>query len=368
MSIKLKILDRYILSEFISPFVFGTAGFVIIGIVDLVFSLVDMFINNGVPFLIVLKLLIFKIPAIMVLFIPMAALFSVCLGLIRFIKDSELTVLRTNGVSLGRIIVPIVTFGLLVALFSLFINEMIVPPANVISEKLLRQVSTRNTVPQAIENTFFKINDNQYFFVRNFDKDKQIMKDVMIYELTARFPRTILADTATAENGTWTLHNGRIFRYDQNGLLQYQGEFRDMAIKLDLNVSGYFNSDNKTPREMDSRELNTQILTAKKSGLDTGRLEIELHLKRAMPFAALVFVMLGTGIILLCVKGRNDLWGIIIAIMASLLSVGFYFVVMATFRSWARSGGLTPFMGAWSPDLLFGAAALTLLLKEHWQK
>lgn len=108
--LRISIMDRYLTAEVAGPFVFGMIAFVIIGMVDLVFTLVDLFINNGVPLLIVLKLLIFKIPAILVLFFPMAVLFTVLISLIRIIKDSELTVLRAGGIAVERVIVPIVFF------------------------------------------------------------------------------------------------------------------------------------------------------------------------------------------------------------------------------------------------------------------
>jgi len=108
--------------------------------VDLVFTLVDLFINNGVPLLIVLKLLIFKIPAIMVLFFPMAVLFTVLISLIRIIKDSELTVLRAGGIAVDRVIAPIIFFSIMVSALSYVTNEKIVPWANHISDELLKKV------------------------------------------------------------------------------------------------------------------------------------------------------------------------------------------------------------------------------------
>ena len=126
--------------EVAGPFFFGMIGFIIIGMVDLVFSLIDMFINNGIPFLIVMKILIYKIPAIMVLFYPMAVLFSTLIVLIRIAKDSEVTVLRAGGFSLGRIVAPIIIAGFLAFLLSYWTNEKLVPWANNISDEIAQQL------------------------------------------------------------------------------------------------------------------------------------------------------------------------------------------------------------------------------------
>lgn len=360
------IIDKYVLKELFNPFVFGTMGFVIIGITDILFSLVELFINKGVPFLVVGKLLLYKVPDILVLFLPMAALFATVLSWLRFTRDSETVVLRTSGFSLGRIIFPLLIFGVLVSLLALFINEEIVPRANQTSEKLLRTVIQKNYVPDVVENTFLKVDGQQHFFIKKYDAQQQKMFGVAIYELTGRFPRTILAEEASLIKGKWTLKNGSIFRYSQDQQLQHHNVFEKMVINLDLNEQ--FTLNKKSEREMDSFDLKQKIKQDKKNSIDTKKLEVALHLKRAIPFSSLIFVLLGTAIIIIFVRNKNDLWGMIFSILLSLSSVGFYFFVMATFRALGFSGAVTPFMGGWGPNIIFGMVSVVLLIREHYVK
>lgn len=364
----LQIIDRYILKELFNPFVFGTMGFVIIGITDLLFSLVDMFINRGIPFLVASKLLIFKVPDILVLFLPMAALFATVLSLLRFIKDSELTILRTSGFSLGRLILPIVVFGLLVSMLALFINEIVVPRANQTSEKLLTSVVYKNSAPDLIENTFFKGDSNEHFYIKKYDKAEQKMYGIAIYETTGKYPRTILAEEASWDSNKWTLKNGKIFRYARDQQLQYQNSFETMTIRTGTDIKRYFALNKKSEREMDSLQLKQKIQDSRKSGINTRKLEVALHLKRAIPFSSLIFVLFGTAIIIVLVRSKEDLWGMVFSILLSLLSVGFYFFVMATFRALGRNGVVAALTGAWGPNLIFGAVATVLLIREHYVK
>ena len=87
----------------------------------------DLFINSGVPFGTVFRLLMYKIPAIMVMFLPMSSIFSTMLLLVRMAKDNEITIIRTSGVNIFRVIIPVALLGLGTALFSWGVNEYVTP-------------------------------------------------------------------------------------------------------------------------------------------------------------------------------------------------------------------------------------------------
>lgn len=363
----MKILDRYLFADVAGPFFFGLFGFVIIGMVDLVFSLIDMFINNGIPFLVVMKILIYKIPAIMVLFYPMAVLFATLIVLIRMAKDSEITVLRAGGISLGRIVLPILVAGFLAFGLSYFTNEKIVPWANNISDEILRKAMIKKPSPDIIENTFFKESENRFFYVKKILKDQKEMENIVIHETTDGFPRVITAKTATYEGQLWRLKNGVVYTYNTAGLLHYQGKFTEMTIWVDPQLYNYYRTE-KTPREMNSKELRQKIKSLQNSGSETKVLNVEYQLKYSMPMASFIFALIGTALALIFVKHGRDLWGVVIAVLTALLSVGFYFFVMATFRSLARGGYIVPSLGAWGPNILFGITALILIIYQSRSK
>ena len=95
----LTILDRYIAREITNPFFLAIGGFAIIGLVDILFYLVDIFVRSKISILVLIRLLAYKLPAVIVLFFPMAVIFAVMLLFVRMAKDNELSVLRTSGVN-----------------------------------------------------------------------------------------------------------------------------------------------------------------------------------------------------------------------------------------------------------------------------
>ncbi|MDR1996998.1 MAG: LptF/LptG family permease [Candidatus Margulisbacteria bacterium] len=357
---RFKIIDRYIVGEVAGPFILGMAGLVIIGMMDIVFSLVDMFFNNGVPFPIVFKILIFKIPAIMVLFFPMAVLFSTTLALIRMIKDSELTVFRAGGVSLLRVILPVFVAGALASLLSFGNNEKLVPWANSVSEDLIDKAVLKKPVADVLENTFFKESDARYFYIRRIDKQTNTMEDVVINETTGDFPRTITAKQARWDGKQWLLTQGIIHKFDGNGALAYQSNFENMKLNIDQGFYNYYKSQ-KSPVEMTSRELHDKIANFKKSGQKTDSMEVAYYMKYSLPLACLIFALVGTALLLLFMGSGHDLWGVIVAVLLALLSVGFYIFLMATFRAMGNGGRLPPFWGAWAPNFIYGTLAVGII-------
>ncbi|MDR1323870.1 MAG: LptF/LptG family permease [Candidatus Margulisbacteria bacterium] len=360
---RLKLIDRYVVSEVVSLFLLGMAALIIIGTIDLVFSFIDMFVNNSVPFPIVFKILIFKIPAIMVLFFPMAVLFATAMALIRMITASEVTVLRAGGFSLLRIVLPFIAAGALTAFLSFANNDLLTPWANGVSDGLIDKVVLKKPLPDILENTFFKESETRYFFIRRIDKATDIMEDIAVYELTGEFPRVITAKRAHWDGSQWLLEKGFVHKYDERGALSYQSDFADLKINIDKSFYNYYKSQ-KTPSEMSTRELSRRIQELKNSGAETGSLKTAYYLKFSMPVACLIFALVGTALLLLFLSGSRDIWSIIRAVIFALLSVGFYFFLMAFFRAWGRGGYISPFWSAWSPNLIYGVLAAGII---GWQ-
>src|SRR5690554_3041149 len=99
--------DRYIAQEFSWPFLFCVIGFTVILLSGLLFELTDLIFVKSVPVATVGRLLLYKIPALVVLTLPIAALFATLFSLGRLVQDSEITVMRGSGASFPRLILPI---------------------------------------------------------------------------------------------------------------------------------------------------------------------------------------------------------------------------------------------------------------------
>lgn len=356
----MKILDRYMFFELVPPFLLGIAGFILIMITDLLFTYTDLIINKGVPLLVILRLLIFKLPAIMVLTFPVATVFAVSMVFSSMSKGNEMTALRTSGISLLRISAPVILIAAGISFLSYFTNEYLVPWSNHTSENIIREMFLRQPLPEIKENVFFRDSSNRYFFVRKVDQKTNKLEDLMIYEMgEGRFPRVIIAKSAAYDGKTWLLADGFVHRYDDaTGKLSYEANFSQMQLLVNENITDF--TDQKTTYEMNSKELSSLVSMLKKGGLDAKVLLTDLYMKISIPATCLVFALLGIPFSLPAARSGRA-FGLVFCVAL----IFTFYVAASVSRSLGHGGILDPFLAAWLPNVFFGILAAALIIKEN---
>ena len=355
-----KILDRYIFFELVPPFLMGIAGFILIMITDLLFTYTDLIINKGVPLLVILRLLVFKLPAIMVLTFPVAMVFAVSMAFTAMSRENEMAALRTGGISLLRISAPVILIALGVSFMSYFTNEFLVPWSNHTSENIIRQMILREPLPEIKENVFFRDSSNRYFYVKKVDQKTNTLEDVMIYEMgEGRYPRVIIAKSAGYDGKNWSLNDGFIHRYDDaTGKLSYEANFSQMQLLVNANITDF--TDQKTTYEMNSRELSGLVSMLQKGGMDAKALLTDLYMKISVPATCLIFALLGIPFSLPAVRSGRA-FGMVFCVAL----IFTFYVVASVFRSFGHGGLMDPFLAAWIPNIFFGILAAGLIIKEN---
>jgi len=361
MGFKPKILDRYIAREVMAPFVVAIVGFVLIMLIDLIFTFTDLIINKGVPASAVLKLLVFKLPAILVLTFPVSTLFGTMMALGRLSGDNEIVALRTSGVSLLRVALPLLVLSLTISFCSYLTNEFLVPASNAVSEDIIRQMILKKPTVEIRENVFFKDKGNRYFYVRQVDPKTATMTDIMIYELTGEdLPRVTIAKRATFNNFSWDLEDGVIHNFGKDGHLEYEASFDKMQIIVTEDFLGYLGySDDKTTQDMSSHELIKLISMLRKGGVNTRSLLVDLYMKYSIPLTCFVFALIGIPLALPSIRAGRA-FGVVTCI-----AIVFTFYVFASIsRSFGYGGIVIPAVAAFTPQATFLLLGSFLFFRE----
>lgn len=354
----MKTIDRYLVSELMVPFGLGIAGFVIIMTTDLLFTFVDMIINKGVPVIAIIRLILYKLPAIMVLTFPVSFLFASAIALGRLARDSELNALRTSGVSFFRISVPFIIASLVVSLAAFVTNEELVPRANRVSNSIIRQIIYKEPLMDIKEQVFFRDNSNRFFYVRRVTPGSGFLEDIMIYELMqGQFPRVITAKTAVSGDGIWTLKHGVIHAFDGNGSMKYAADFKDMKISVKENISMF--SEQKTPDQMNSRELGSLISSLKSGGINTNALSTDFLMKFSIPITTFIFALLAIPLSIPAQKAGKS-WGFALSVMI----VFTFYVLASVSRSLGRGGMVPPWAAAFLPGMITSLLGSALIFRE----
>jgi len=355
--------DRYLLRQMLGPFLLALAGLALFILLNLILRLSELMVDRGIGLTQLLRLLIFWMPELIAWAIPMAALFAVFLGLGRLAHDREIMALESIGVSLRRILLPLLIASVGLSFLTFAVYNWAMPASKQAAQRTYREILFTQSVPRISANTFFTGPNNQYFYVRQYDADDGSVHDVLIYDVSGQlFPQAESQITmVTADSGTWTgedweLSAGRMYGFNREGTLIYSGTFEELVIPVAQTADQIW-SQSKSPSEMRIGELMTRIGRARVSGLPTNSYIVELHQRFALPLSAVLFVLVG-GAVSLMFGSRSRSTGIIIG----LLLIGLYQGTYLWTQALGRRGAMDPILAAWIPNLMFGFVGILLLL------
>ena len=356
--IKLKILDKYILREVISSFLFGAFTFLSIFLVDILMELIDYIISKGIPVETTVRLFLYALPAVLVLVIPMALLFSVLLALSRLQSDNEIIAMKAGGIHFYRIVVSLIFVGVFLTGVTIFLNEILVPNSNFLRRDLYRKVILKRPLPKIAENVFFEGGKNRMFYVRKYDKDSNKMMNITVFEKAERnkYPNIIEASYGNWENYNWCFYDGVIREHAQNGEETHFGRYQKMIMPTDTAYDGDSGS-YTTPREMSFNQLNQKINENKNIGIDVTNMLIELWSKTALPFASCVFVLIGAPLAIAPKRSSGGSIGMGISIIVIFI----YYIIMSAGRALGEGKMLDPILAAWLPNITIGVMGAILI-------
>jgi lipopolysaccharide export system permease protein len=358
----IKIIDRYIFKELIDPFLFGLTSFTLILSASMVmFELVRAVVVHGMPLLVAAQIFIFRLPGIMVYIFPMATLLAALLGFSRLSHDSEIIAMKASGISLYRIMIPVMFLGLIISLTTMAFYEIVVPQANMAAKNLLVTTSVKSP-PKLQKNVFVPEFERgklkRIFYARELKGD--IMNDVIVQE----FDNGQLRQIVNAKEGKWQttdsqwrFMNGIIYIIAEDGEYKNIIHFEEEQSTIKYSPSDFRTGDKK-PEEMNIAELNDYIKLKEKMGIDMTENKIQLNLKIAIPFACLVFVLLGAPLGLSPRRSSSS-----IGLGISILLVFGYYVLMFISMAMGQLGVFPPVIAAWVPNLITGGAGWYILDK-----
>ncbi|MFW6021985.1 MAG: LptF/LptG family permease [Halanaerobiaceae bacterium] len=362
---KKRIVDIYIIKEILMPYIAGILIITIIGMSNILFEFSDFFINQGVPLDVVSKLLLFQLPDIMVQTFPIAILFATIYGMSRLKRENEFTSLRLGGISLYRLILPLVIVGVLISVMTFYINEKVVPWSNHEARNIYRYYILKQPMPEVQDNVFFKGPEGRLFFVNSFDEKNNVLEKVVVYNQPDErdYPEIITAQTGVVLDTRWRLEGGIIHRYTDEGKLHQALIFDQMEYEIVDEVTNFY-GEQRTSAEMNRAKLRENIELFRNSGLGNSinSLLIDYHIKLSMPMAALIFILIGTPLSLSSKDSRAS------SIIITIVIIFLYYLFSSITKSFGKNGTLPPVLAAWLPNIIFGLVGVILMIwRENWK-
>lgn len=363
------LLDDYVMREYATNFALILASFSALSIIFTFFEIIGDIFRNRTPLFTVGDYLLNLIPFMLYNITPLCALVAVLVTFGALSRSSEITAMKATGVSLYRIITPVLIVTLLISAGLFAFDEVYLPTANRRQEALLSVI--KNKPAQTFlrpdrkwisGQTTASGEPSRIFYYQFFDADKNVFANLSVFEFqpdTFVLQRRIFAASARWDSrvNRWVFDDGWQRTFAGETVASYQ-PFTVATFPEIREQPSYFKKENIPSQEMSYSELSHYISDLKQSGFDTTRLSVQLNRKIAYPLITLVMAILAIPFSLSMGK-RGSLTGVAAAIGLAIA----YSVVAGLFEAMGNVNTLPPILAAWSPDLIFGIAGSYLMLR-----
>jgi LPS export ABC transporter permease LptG len=358
----MRILDRYVLRYFLQAYFYCIAGFVSIWFIFDISDNISTFLEERISRALILKYYLTQMPQILVMLLPVALLLALLFVLGRMSRSNEIVSMLTAGVSVPRIIAPLLAVGLLTTAGSTALNYSLAPHAEFARKKLLEDTQSRRPQLGLMAQIFRNRTDNRTWFIQMFRPGENKFVTLHIVQQDANDNITVnyIATSAVyhPETKAWELEQVKVVYYDEAGNVT-----RLIPYTKSLMITDW----SETPFRLSSANLRAEYLSVPElqeylqfnSDFPPTLLApfaTHLQYRLALPWTCLVIALiaapLGIG------YSRR---GILSSVAAAILIVFAMNFATHLFLALGEGARIPNWAAAWTPNIIFGVLGLILL-------
>lgn len=358
-----QILDLYILRSWLFYLAILLVTFSGIYMIFDFFQNLGDIVHNHITLHIVLEYYWFLIPQIIYLMLPLSILMATLVSLGLLTKSNEMTAIKSAGISLYRVSVPIlIAAGILSAGMFLLGNNYL-PQTNQEQDALRNEIKNKpaQTMYRPDRQWIFGKSDKIYNY-RYFDPNQNVFANLSVFEINPNafhLKRRIYASRAVWEPDLhqWVLENGWMRDFKDGRVMDYK-PFPVRTFRELQEPPSYFKKEVRPSEQMSVLELRRYIQGLRESGFDVVRLSVAFYRKFSYPLIAFVVTLIAIPFSF-STGSRGALTGIALSIGVAIV----YWSVSSLFEAMGNLGQLPPAVAAWSPDVLFTLGGIYLLMR-----
>ena len=357
------ILDDYVLRDFFLYLGMILATFLMLLLVFTLFELLGDILRNHISPLVVGAYLLEVSPFFLYNIAPLSMLLAVLVTFGLMERSNELTAVKATGISIYRIVTPVVVAAALIGASLFFFDQFYLPHANKRQDALRNQIKGRppQTYLRPDRKWIFGEHSDIYYY-QFFDADRDQFANISVFQFeprTLEIDRRVYAERAHWSDATqrWIFEQGWERAFRGSAIANYT-PFEVSTFPQFSEPPAYFKKEVKQSSEMNYEELRHYIHDLEQSGFDVVRLRVQLQKKFAFPAIALVMAVLAIPFALSAGK-RGAIQGVATAVGIGLV----YWTVSGLFEAMGNLSQLPPTLAAWSPDLIFGLVGGYMILK-----
>ena len=358
-------IQRYVALEITVPALLGLLVFTFVMILGRLLKLAELVINQGVPVGQILTLFAYLMPTFLVITIPLGFLLGVLLGFTRLSSDNEILALKSTGISLYRLIRPVLLCGLGAAALTALATMVIAPACKQLFRSQVFEIALSQANIKLQPRTFNDDFEGLAIYANGVDEQTGTMQGIMIAdERSGNAPAIIFARSGRIIPDrnqmavTLRLNDGSIHR---KPLGQKEDTYQLVAFSTyDINLSLGQQLPSKENRYRKPSEYGLQELFAARKAAQPGPertgFDIELQRRLILPLAPLIFALVGVPLGIQSNRsGRGSGFSLALAVFL------IYYMLLSLAQTLVEEKGFPLFVTLWTPTILFFAGAIYLL-------
>ena len=356
----MRLLDRYVIRNFLQVYCYCIAGFISIWLIFDVSDNISTFIDQHVPLSLVARYYGTQIPQVFIILLPVSLLLSLLFALGRMSRANEIVSMLTAGVSLPRVLLPLIGIGLLTVAATMALNYSLAPHAELARKTFLSEAQSRPG--RYIQGQIFRNRtDLRTWFIQNFLQRTNTFNNVQVLQQDANDNIVTNYIAARAffrpETKTWELENAKVVHYDHSGNIVEEHIYPSLKIEHWSETPFRLGSANERAEFLSLPELREYLrFNADFPHTLLAPFRTHLQYRLALPWTCLVVVCiaapLGIG------YSRRGVLSSVAAAVILVFSMNF---LVHLFLALGEGDRVPAWIAAWTPNIVFAAIGLYLL-------
>ena len=356
-----RILDHYVATSYARVLVLAAVAMAGIFYISTFLDLSDKVFKGDATWRMMGSYFVFVTPQYVYYIIPLAVLVAALVTISVLTKNNELIVMKACGISLYRIALPMMLCAVVAGAALFGLEESILGPANRRAELLNDAIRGRLRGSDAINRQWVVGTRGEIYHYTFIDPQTRRMLGLSVYEFSEgmeRISRRTFAQRAAAvstEGPVWRLEEGWTRSFSTTGAAEAFGAFETADRTLD--AVSTFVTEAPDSRFMGYAQLRAYTERLRAGGFDVLAQDVALAGKVAFPFVTIIMTLMAVPFAVLTGRGG--------AMAALGIGIGLaltYWITISVFAAMGTGGLVTPLLAAWAPNMIFGAAAVYLLL------
>ncbi len=351
----MKLIDRYILKQFLASFLFTVLIIVSVIVVIDITEKTEKFVKAELTTQQIMGYYMDFIPWIANFITPLTVFIATVFVTSRLAGRTEIIAILSSGVSFIRMLFPYLIGSVMIAIVSFILTGWIIPNSNK-TKRAFELEYLKSTYYFDKTNIHMQVAPGQYLYMRSYNNQNDVGYNFTLEKVDSmKLLQKLSANRITwnEENQKWSLSNWSIHSFDDSKEVLETGRSMDTTLAIH-------------PSEFDNLEKNYEAMTIPELDEEIDKLtlrgasnvefyEVEKYTRFTSPFAVLILTFMGV-----IVSARKSRGGTGFQIALGFLLSFLYILFFIMSKSIAEVGGIHPMISVWIPNILFGGISLLM--------